>query len=263
MMNALQREKKPQFRINFGGPRGSIMVEFAFSIPVLLIILYYVLDYPNYARMKLKTKNSALMAISMIQNVSKNRENKRISLEDVKRINYSAFINYYSGQQQLTKADTLPLGHLPITVLIYVKGTGNNYCKVVWSLFVSGENATSPIGSGGSLDEKNTSSSELTIADFRTWTGKSYQHGQDLASTSLHPDLKIQINEIKMLLMTAFFTKKEFKYADQKNVSDNPRKLFGFHMLPLQLPLSGDNILFRNTVTFIPNPGLFSDDPPK
>jgi hypothetical protein len=266
VIGAFLKLGKLLFGGNPDGSRGAVLVEFAFSIPVLLMVLYYVLDYPNYMRLKSKTRNSAYMAVSMIQNISRHRENKKITLQDIQRINYVSFLNYCCGKQQLKTTEDnyiYPLGHLPLTVLICVKGVADNKCKVVWSLFASGFNATSPLANGGTIDESNFSQSSLTTAHFHNWTGLSYQHGVAVAPKSIHPELQILQGEIKIVLMIARYGSLNFKYADGTKITANPRKLFGFYMLPLRLPISGDNVLFRNIVTFTPNPDLFDETPPK
>jgi hypothetical protein len=246
------------FRRHFSRSRGSILIEFAFSIPTLLAILYYVLDYPKYEQLKVKTKSSAYMAASMIQNVSRYRESKMITLADIQMINYASFLNYYCGKQHLktTDSNTYPLGHFSAITLICVQGVANNKCKAIWSLYASGWNAESP------LAHKNTLPGNESIATFHSLTGLQYQHETEVIPTSIHPDLQIQEGENKIILVASFCAHTNFKYADGTMTTANPKRLFGFYMLPLRLPLSGNNFLFRSTIIFTPNPGLFSETPP-
>lgn len=65
---------------------GSVMVEFAFCIPIVTAILYYTMDTPRYARLYGKTKFIGHAVANMFQRVTQARGNKIITKADVANI---------------------------------------------------------------------------------------------------------------------------------------------------------------------------------
>jgi hypothetical protein len=256
---ANRNKKNPQ-------SRGSIIIEFAFSIPTILIILYYVLDYPKYEQLKSKTRNSSYMAVSMIQNISKYRANKRITAKDLRAILFASFLNYYQGKQGICTDSSFKyaLGHTPYLFVTLVKGLAESKVKVMWHLYAMSNSAT-------------VANTYFEIGTSRTSGGMklmglgniTYTCLGEYPASSIHPDLQIEVGEYKIILAVFFASQTRFKYGDDTSVTnDNAKRLFGFYMLPfkpLQLQGSGEytiGYIFPSVAIFTPNPGLFSETPP-
>jgi hypothetical protein len=252
------------FRKKFLRSSGSILIEFAFSIPVLLTILYYVLDYPMFERIKAEAKCSAHMAVGMIQNISKHRESRRITAVDIRLITHAALMNFYSGLQSIHLGDgKYPLGHTPLLFLACVKGLPEGKAKIAWGSFCFSHSPTVP--SPNTLYFENAHQNMLDFMNLKCSLNIPYN------PSAIHPDLTIEEGEYKIILQAGFHTRAAYKYSDGVVVSQgNARRLFGFYMLPFA-PLGkpyaarGDLAFMfssSSTIIFTPNPGLFSDTPP-
>jgi hypothetical protein len=58
------------------------LIEFALAIPVFIAVLYYLHDAPKAKRINAKVDFCLYCAVNMLQNISQERENKRILLRD-------------------------------------------------------------------------------------------------------------------------------------------------------------------------------------
>ncbi|MDR0968858.1 MAG: hypothetical protein LBL99_04500, partial [Holosporaceae bacterium] len=83
-------------------PRGkrskcAVLIEFTICVPVLIMCLVAMYDMPKYYQIQADVKFCALCGMNMIQNVSMNRANKRITLNDISRIFIAASLPYFGG----------------------------------------------------------------------------------------------------------------------------------------------------------------------
>ncbi|MDR0581293.1 MAG: hypothetical protein LBG04_04255, partial [Holosporaceae bacterium] len=123
--------------------KGVILIEFALAIPILIAILYYVHDIPKYARMKERMEFCAHCAVNMIQNVSQNRENKLITINDIKNACASAHLTVYRGNTVYDpnrKVDgNVPWVHC---FVYYIKGMSDEKASVLWlgTVWITGGN---------------------------------------------------------------------------------------------------------------------------
>jgi hypothetical protein len=87
----------------------------------------------------------------------------------------------------------------------------------------------------------------------------------------IHPDLHVANGEYKAILYVNFFCGYSYyKYSDGTTPSnDNAKRMFGFYLLPFKPFGKADKnrldlaYMFGSNVIFTPNPGLFSETPPK
>ena len=98
----------------FCSNHGGILIEFAFSIPLILMLLFFVNDHYRIYELKNKCKGSTYMIASMLQNVH-NTDNGFITIEDAKRITYAASLNLFHNN---TMFSPWPLG-ICISCYIY------------------------------------------------------------------------------------------------------------------------------------------------
>ena len=57
--------------------KGGILIEFAFSVPILVGLLFFLCDHYRFYELKNKVKSSAYLAASMVQQITNNRTNKQ------------------------------------------------------------------------------------------------------------------------------------------------------------------------------------------
>ena len=75
--------------------KGGILIEFTFSIPVCIILLFFVNDHYRIYELKNKLKSSAYLAASMVQQLGNTRTNKQLTHKDLARISYASCLNLF------------------------------------------------------------------------------------------------------------------------------------------------------------------------
>jgi hypothetical protein len=212
--------------------KGGILVEFALAIPLLVTILYFALDAPKHSLMKSRMKNSAYFSASMIQNISQNRADKRVTKKDLAFIITSSLMNIFHGLKQFNLIDSSINHCFGLSYIYYVKGLPNGKASVLW-VWDSGSMISTPTRSTGIGYGDNG----YSIVRYKT----------NVNPQEIHKDLVINEEEIKIII-------------DIMLCSRNDRKL-GFYLL--EPKGSTQAFCFFNTVTiFKPKPGLFSETPP-
>jgi len=239
--------------------RGAILIEFAVSIPVLLAVLYYMHDLPKYARMKERMKFCAHCAVNMFQNISQNRENKRITWNDYRYISAMSFLPYFgAGTQQYFPLWQSPEGGFPASrpcgqmTLAYIKGTGPNRAKIVWAVISYW--AASPVS---------------TSRDIRTfWELPTYVNvaqtivGREYAADQICKGLQINEGEVKIMIDAYINASWCEGQLGKERVSP---QLWGLLIYTPKAESygSGTGGWFHTYIIFTPNPGLFSETPPQ
>ncbi|MDR0677229.1 MAG: hypothetical protein LBF57_00945 [Holosporaceae bacterium] len=114
--------------------KGAILIEFAVSIPVLVVLMYYMHDVPKLARIHERMEFCAHCAVNMFQNISQNRADKKITLKDLDYIVSSAMLPYFGGgtNQYAQSGYILPCGFEPEALIYCVLGIGENKAKILW-----------------------------------------------------------------------------------------------------------------------------------
>ena len=102
---------------------GGILIEFAFSIPILIILLLFACDHYRYYELKDKIKASVYLAASMVQQLGNTRTNKQLTPEDFGRITFASGMNFFHGN---TMFDPWPLGIYYVVDCFWVKRINNN-----------------------------------------------------------------------------------------------------------------------------------------
>jgi hypothetical protein len=196
-------------------------------------------------------KFAAHCAVSMIQNT-----NRAITADDIKRILYAWTLIIYPNPSESLYRNSKR--YIVEWDLLFVLGTGDDMCKVMWSargtLGYSKKNVLD-----GSYNVQSTVGSALSGASSSIFSNMTAKHPgrikTEIASTILHPNLHIKTEEKKMIL--------EIRYW---NSDLRPWEWLGFWVLiPSYTPKiqSGVKGAFLTTVViFTPKPELFSESAP-
>ena len=80
--------------------KGAILIEFAFAVPVLFSLIYYVYDLAKMKRYNERMDFVGHQMAGMIQNISQNRADKRITKADLRNIISAAYTTIYPGDTQ-------------------------------------------------------------------------------------------------------------------------------------------------------------------
>jgi Flp pilus assembly protein TadG len=115
------------------------LIELALAIPVFIAIIYYLHDISKYARMKERMNFATHCAVGLIQNISANRINKKVTFDDIKYAMTSSFLAFFPAATQYATANissiecAYPLGYFPIVYVHCVVGNSDGTkASVVW-----------------------------------------------------------------------------------------------------------------------------------
>ena len=100
------------------GHSGGILIEFAFSIPILIIILLFASDHYRFYELKNKLRGSAYLAASMVQQLNNAKTNKQITSFDLARISFASCLNLFYNNSMF---DPFPIGMYYDIDYYYVK----------------------------------------------------------------------------------------------------------------------------------------------
>ena len=240
---------------NFFRNKGAIIVEFAMSVPILIIVIFYVHDLALYAQLKSKTEFVAYSVVSMLQNVSQNRSSRRITLDDIRRIRCAASLIVYPAMLGFATSGRgssayRSVGHFLSLYIYCVVGTGNNKGKCVWRWDSGYQNTTVANSDSGTTTGNNL------YAVVR------YQ-GSETDTNNIYKGLTIKNGEMKIIVEISLRTGL-CKYTNGQSVSSVPiSKRFGFYLITPKCPTpKGNGSHFHSVVIFSPNPDLFTTSPP-
>ena len=218
----------------------------------MIMLLYYIHDLVLLKQIQRRMHFNTLCAVSMIQNVSQNRTDKKITKEDLDRIFKASYMAVFSCPektlQQISGGKTNDATYF-CPVVIMLEGTGNNKCKVNWYCYID-------ITDVSCLTKYNSITSGVwRSCSAATLSYKNVTLHEEIDAKSLYDDLYIQNGEIKVVVETNVvrYTGKTIK------------EIFGFHMIePEPYPGSkgGYAPYFYNHVIFSPRPGIFDPTTP-
>lgn len=143
--------------------KGGILIEFAFSIPVFIILLFFVSDHYRIYELKNKLKTSAYLAASMTQQISNTRSDKQLTAADLARITYACCLNFFHTN---TMFNPWPFGISYSINFVYVKRLNSNSYQYQ-SSWGSTESGVSPVDMGrSSISTKKSSEIENVSTDL-------------------------------------------------------------------------------------------------
>jgi hypothetical protein len=204
--------------------------------------------------MKAKMNLCAYEMVSVLQNISKNRESKKITIHDIRYAATAGFLTYFgggigqysNGKQHLYKCG----GYVALLGMLCVLGTGENRAKCLWNLdtdwFELPTTSSYPLIHNQRLDY-------LTVNYF----------SDEVDSRSIYKDLTIKAGQIKILIDVFMFVGGGVIYYDAQG--RDARKLSlreRFKFLLLEPRLSSSRGFMNTVLIFTPNPGLFDEVAP-
>ncbi|MDR2781306.1 MAG: hypothetical protein LBB21_02500 [Holosporaceae bacterium] len=228
---------------------GAIFVELAITIPAFAATLYYLHDIPKYKRTYSKMKFCANCMISILQNISQERSDKRVTFTDIKNSVAASYLTIYPANSEFnTERNTAIFGHVPMGFIYLVKGNSNGTASILW-------------GNRFHMAYTSYSPKEITIdTDFYTTLIGRYSN---VAPSLICPDLKIGNGENKIIIECGYhyynYTT-AYKFTGGQNAKNVPSKsAFGF----LTLYPKANNLYsyFNTIVIFTPKPGVLDGVP--
>lgn len=197
--------------------KGGVLIEFAFGIPILILMLYFCFDVPSAYRLMHKLNTSSRMAATMLMNINMYKFDKRITAKNLEKIVQLLGI-YFSGNVK---------NQLPYNLSLYVtcvKGTGGNGFSTIWSgaanINLQDRSVTSGETFNGATKIQGSEFSQSAILN-------------DSLSSSSISDFQINAGEIKFVVETFIW----YDNTSTDTESGNTARGFntGFYMLKLPL----------------------------
>lgn len=102
---------------------GGILIEFAFSVPILVSLLLFVCDHYRIYELKNKIKASAYLTASMVQQIGNTRTDKQLTIADLVNITYASCLNFFNNNSMFSP---FPFGISYSINFIYVKRLNSN-----------------------------------------------------------------------------------------------------------------------------------------
>ncbi|MBE6447602.1 MAG: hypothetical protein E7015_03940 [Alphaproteobacteria bacterium] len=222
----------------------------------MIMLLYYIHDLVLLKQIQRRMHFCTLCAVSMMQNVSQNRTDKKITKEDLDRIFKASYMTVFSNPHDVcSKWSGKGWSGSDITyfapLVILVEGTGDNQCKVNWYCWVDIMQTYATINKYAKVTSGGFGSSTAFSLCYKN-VGSI---GQSRSASDFYPDLKIQKGEIKIIVET------NIQYDRGKSI----KELLGFYLIsPSKYPgcTSRQNPYFLNYVIFSPRPGIFDPTTP-
>ena len=231
--------------------RGVILIEFAFCMPVLIILLFYINDLVRIKRYYSQTEFVGQQMANMIQNISQNREDKSVKLKDIARISYLAWLSVYPGNTRFWQGsdEIRHFGHIGQTMIYYVQANNDGTASCRWRLF-----------------GRNDTINHYLAVYYTDNKGSPVRYKTNVAPSEIYPSLKIEPGRDpehdKIIIVTSLYRKPSFTTPDGKSLSN--KQAFGLYLTEPKHLNENTNIwyFFGSVVIFTPKLGLFDPDNP-
>ena len=219
-------------------------------MPILFSLTYYMHDLVLLRKYYQDVSFTAHQMVNLIQNITLERSNQKITLQDLKYAHTAAWYTVYPGTTMFGQNSGHTLGHMPRSIIFCVKGLANGKASCVWRAYcATNTSSENPSGvSSGGMYSQNDAAEWLT------------QYKTNVEPTKIHPDLKIKEGEIKIILDIAM-TRKTGRLPDGRTVS--LREAFKLFIVNPKFKgdASNQNVI-ESSVIFTPKSGLFSETVP-
>ncbi len=145
--------------------KGTILIEFAFSLPVLIIILFFITDGPLAYRTSNKLQKMSELTAQMILNI-KGRHVSPLTIDDLVNISRAAGI----ALTNVKDTEKYPF-HLS-TYIMCIRGTGANSFEIKWNIHIDNNLVNQQVIANANDDllyssiNKNTTNLKGTLANF-------------------------------------------------------------------------------------------------
>lgn len=222
---------------------GSILIEFAVCMPVLIILLYYINDLSKLKRYYDQTEFVAQQMVNILQNITKTR---KITRNDIRYAASLAYLTVYPGTTMFTVksgSQWHTFNHQPRVFIDYVKGGADGKASTKWKYWIRTKTNTN-----------NWAGDFLSVTDSST-----VNFATDVTPSSIYPTLKVEEGKSKVLIDVQI----RWNPLDQRDVNGktagSAREVFGLRLVnPKEYSLG---TYFPSVVIFTPNGG-FSEKRP-
>lgn len=209
-----------------------------------------------------QTEFIAYQVIQMIQTISQNRSDRKITATDLRNIYSAATLSIYPINDFSNRSGGHKLGHFPEFQIFYVKGNSDGTASVIWSCTIHMWNykmvISSPSAVGVRVDTPGRSA--RSVVNIAT----------NVDPKIIYPKLSMTATDKKIIVETKICYSTSSAYCFDNGVACNKvssREALGLYLVsPKGLKNnsggSSDYGYFNSVVIFSPNPNLFTDTAP-
>ena len=192
---------------------------------------------------------------SMIQNISQNRGNKAITIEDLKNIVSAAYLSLYPGTTMFRQGKGHVYCHFPHPHIYCVKGNDDGTASCVWRVQLS------------TAHSKCTAPSQIDIyVKYDDCDFSPVRFLKNTAPKNIYPTLRIKPGEMKIIVEANIFLGSS-NYTDINGINQPFKKQLGLYLTEPKVIYSPVTAVhrtsFNSVVIFSPRPGLFSETAPQ
>ena len=223
--------------------KGSILIEFAICMPVLIILLFYIHDLVKIKRYYSQTEFVAQQMANIIQNIAKKRvaEGQAVAIRDVVRAAKLAYLSIYPGTTMYRNDPERKYFHVPRVFVYYVEGDGNGKASCKWGLWIHTRRSVVGKWNYGTFTSSDANST-VTM-------------GENVDPSSIYPTLKIN-EKSKVIIETQLsWSSDNSEYTDVNGKKANSaREAFGCFLVTPKLHKA--TAYFPSVVIFTPYGGF-------
>ncbi len=218
---------------------GSILIEFAVCMPVLIILLFYIHDLVKIKRYYSQTEFVAQQMANILQNIAKTRA---VTVSDLKNAASLSWLTVYPGKTMYKTGEGYGFYYWPWINIHYVGKESNGKASCKW---------------GYRLYANNTPDDWIKdpITNVQ-WSAVTW--GTNTDPSSIYPTLKLENNKV-IIESTVYW------YPSNKNASGNKAnssgEAFGCRFVNPKHSTRNNYFFFSSVVIFTPNSG-FSETVP-
>ncbi|MBO4405601.1 MAG: hypothetical protein J5821_02620 [Alphaproteobacteria bacterium] len=228
-------------------------------MPVLIILLFYINDLIRIKRYYLQTEFMAHQFVNIIQNISQNRPDKAIKLNDMRYAAALAWLSLYPGTTMYHSTtdtrtnSTHELSHFPWFFIYYVKSEPDGKASVKWIRYPFSQTGTNP-----QQIQCNSKNENLYMK------GCIVGWGTNVEPSSIYPTLKMDDGFDRIIVECHLHANAASMSSNDYNPSDDQatraRKAFRLRLVTPKN--AGNSRYFNSVVIFKPKPGLFTEKRP-
>lgn len=200
-----------------------------------------------------QTEFVAYQVIQMLQTISQNRSDKKITATDLRNIYTAATLSIYPINDFGTSSRRYKMGHFPEITIFYVECDNNGKASVVWSRRIDIWKSNSP---STVLVESNNARSVINVLS-------------NASPNAIYPRLSMSANDKKIIVETKICYSTNSNYCFDNGVTCNrvsPREALGLYLVsPKALNNNCSSLdcgYFNSVVIFSPNLGLLDSTAP-
>lgn len=208
--------------------KGGILIEFTFSIPVCIVLLFFVSDHYRFYELKNKIKSSAYLMASMLQQLGNTKTDKQLTMSDLGRVAYASCLNLFHTHSMFKP---WPLGIYYHVSYHYVKRIGADDYTYQHL--------------GASTGDTTEVQSEFKNCMDMNWNTEQKNKTQSYVE-AIHPDLVCQNNGEERVLIRCYY--------NTSALTNFTKSKLGLYILE---PKFGEKGNFKYDIIIVPKPGLF------